>query len=75
MVDVTSVFDGSQTVDESQAVYGSQQKTTESTQEAVNTHLNVGAQAAGVMNYKSSHVTKTEKKVDNVRIPHEKLRN
>ena len=36
-------------------------KTTESTQEAVKTHLNVGAQAASVMNDKSSHVTIKEK--------------
>ena len=46
--------------DGSQIIDGSQLKTTESTQEAVKTHLNVGAQAAGVMNDKSSHVTKTE---------------
>ena len=74
-VDEISAVDGSQTVD------GSQLKLTDSTQEAVKTHLNVGAQAAGVMDNKSSHLTKTEKKVGNLRvskrkrIPHEKLRN
>ena len=68
-------------VDESPAVDESQLKTTDSTQEAVKTHLNVGEQAAGVMNEKSSHVTKTEKKVDNLRvskrkrISHKKPRN
>ena len=45
-----------------------QLKTTDSTQEAFKTHLNVGAQAVGVMNEKSSHVAKTEKKVDNLRV-------
>ena len=58
-----------------------QLKTSESTQEAFKTQLNVGTQALGVMNDKSSHVTITEKKVDNLRvskrkrIPLEKLRN
>ena len=74
-LDEIPAVDGSCTVDESQL------KTTDSTQEAVKTHLNVGEQAAGVMNEKSSHVTKTEKKVDNLRvskrkrIPHENIRN
>ena len=46
MVDETPAVDESQTVD------GSELKTTESTQEAVKTHLNVGAHAT-----KSSPVT------------------
>ena len=53
-------------VEESWTVDGSQLKTNDSTQEADKTHLNVGAQAAGVMNDKPSHVTKTEKKVENL---------
>ena len=56
-----------QVVDETPAVDGTQLKTTESIQEAVKTHLHVGAQAAGVMNDKSSHVTITEKKVDSLK--------
>ena len=64
VVDETQAVDGSQTVNGSRTVDESQLKTTDSTQEAVKTHLNVRAQAAGVMNEKSSHVTKTEKKVD-----------
>ena len=59
-VEETKAFDESQTVDISQL------KATESTQEAVKTHLNVGAQAAGVMNDKCSHVTMAEKKVNNL---------
>ena len=52
--DLGSESVGPQVVDEtlavnvSQTVDGSQLKTTESTQEAVKAHLNVGAQAAGV---------------------------
>ena len=70
-----------QMVDEIPAVDGSQLKTTKSTQEAIKTHLNVGVQTAGVINDKSSHVTLSEKKVENLRvskrkrIPREKLRN
>ena len=56
------VVDESSAFDEIPAIDGSQLKTTDSTQEAVKSHLNVGAQAAGVMNDKSSHVTITEKK-------------
>ena len=75
VVDEIPAVDGSRTFDDSQL------QTTDSTQEAVKTHLNVGEQAAGVMNEKSSHVTKTEKKVDNLRvskrkrISHKKPRN
>ena len=82
MVDETPIVDKIPAVDGSQKVYGSQLKTSESTQEAFKTQLNVGTQALGVMNDKSfSHVTITEKKVDNLRvskrkrIPLEKLRN
>ena len=75
IVDESLGVDGSRTVDESQL------KITEITQEAVKTHHNASAQATGVSNEKSSHVTKTEKKVDNLkdskrkRISHKKLRN
>ena len=62
MIDALPAVDGSQTVG------GSQVKTTDSTQEAVKTYLDVGAQAAVVMIEKSSHATKTEKKVKNVRV-------
>ena len=71
----------SQVVAETPAVDESQFKTTESTIKAVKTQLNVGAQAAGVISDKSSHVTIMEKKVDNLRIskrkriPHEKIKN
>ena len=80
VIDETPAVDKIPAVDGSRAIEESQLKTTDSTQEAVKTHLNVGAQAAGVMNEKSSHVTKTEKKVDNPRvskrkrISHKKIR-
>ena len=64
--------DETPTVDVSRAVDGSQLKTTESTPKAVKTHLNVGAQAAGVMNDKSCHEAIIKKKVDNLRISKEK---
>ena len=60
VVDKSPAVDEIPEVDGSRAIEESQLKTTDSTQEAVKTHLNVGAQAAGVMNDKSSHVTKTE---------------
>ena len=62
VVDESPAVDGSRTVDECQL------KTTDSRQEAVKTHLNVGEQAAGAMNEKSCRVTKTERKVDNLRV-------
>ena len=64
-VEIPAVY-GSRTVDESQL------KTTDSTQKAVKTHLNVGLQAAGVMNENSSHVTKTEKKKNSIKSPETK---
>ena len=56
-------------VDETPAVDGHQLKTTESTLEA---HSNVRAKAAGVMHDKASHVTITEKIVNNLRVQKEK---
>ena len=66
-LDEIPAVDGSCTVDESQL------KTTDSTQEAVKTHLNVGEQAAVVKSEKSCCVTKTEKKVDSLRVSKRKI--
>ena len=55
MVDESPAIDEIPAVNKSWTVDESQLTTTDSTQEAVKTHLNVGEQAAGVMNEKSCH--------------------
>ena len=65
---VPQVVDEILAVDEISAVDGSQLKTTERTQKLSKPHLNLGAQAVGAVYDKSSHVTITGKKGDNLRV-------